>query len=223
MGATDETIFDPADLAFHFDRLTLSLLPEPQRRQWEELAEWIEGHWPVEDLPTEDAFDAEDETRSKLLDELCEKLAGEGVESIAATTPDELVEAIVERMKGDALLEGVYRAVSEAMGVEHLSVESALERLEAERAEGEKDATIPSRANTAQRKAMRLLLEQRLTVRQVVAEGERAGFVLAECKGDSGDTYMLGRDPRNGQWRCTCAELKGGCSHIAALKMVTPS
>ncbi len=47
-----------------------------------------------------------------------------------------------------------------------------------------------------------------------------SGLVVAECRGDSGEVYSLGHDPTNGEWRCTCAELKGECSHLKALKLV---
>lgn len=94
-------------------------------------------------------------------------------------------------------------------------------RLELERLEGTKDATVPSRANTAQRKALRLLVDGRLELQRVEIDGAHAGLIVAECKGDSGDLYTLGYDPHRQQWRCTCPELRGGCSHIAALKMVT--
>lgn len=94
------------------------------------------------------------------------------------------------------------------------------EKLAAERAEGEKDATVPSRASTAERKAMRLLLERRLVVTRRETTGELAGLVVATCRGENG-SYDLGYDPRGqGRWRCTCPELQGGCSHLTALKMV---
>lgn len=103
-------------------------------------------------------------------------------------------------------------------------VDAIQKAVEHARAEGEKDATIPSRANTAERKAMRLLLERRLVVTRFDKEGPYAGLIVAHCKGDSGTTYSLGYDPRgNGTWRCTCQEMKGQCSHLAALKMVTPA
>lgn len=92
--------------------------------------------------------------------------------------------------------------------------------LQEARAEGEKDATVPSRASTAERKAMRLLLERRLVVTRRESKGELAGLIVATCRGDSG-TYDLGYDPRPpGRWRCTCPELRGECSHLAALKMI---
>jgi hypothetical protein len=86
------------------------------------------------------------------------------------------------------------------------------------REQGVKDATVPSRANTAERKAMRLLIERRLELLTVRRED---GFVHAQCKGDSGKIYDLGFDPRRRQYRCTCEEMRGQCSHLAALKMVT--
>ena len=45
-------------------------------------------------------------------------------------------------------------------------------------------------------------------------------LVIAQCRGDSGEVYDLGYDPTKDQWRCTCAELKGNCSHLQALKLV---
>jgi hypothetical protein len=72
-------------------------------------------------------------------------------------------------------------------------------------------------AETAAEKALRLLTEGRLMVR-VVNPAER--FVVARCRGDSGQVYDLGYDPRKNEWRCTCDELKGNCSHLRALKLV---
>lgn len=72
---------------------------------------------------------------------------------------------------------------------------------------------------SAATKARRLLPEGRLMVRRVDPE-KGLGLVWAQCRGDSGEVYDLGHDPNNGEWRCTCAELKGDCSHILALKLV---
>jgi uncharacterized Zn finger protein len=50
------------------------------------------------------------------------------------------------------------------------------------------------------------------------------GYVHARCRGDSGLTYELGRDPRNGQWRCTCkaaTQFRRRCAHLIALQLVT--
>jgi hypothetical protein len=46
------------------------------------------------------------------------------------------------------------------------------------------------------------------------------GLVIAQCRGDSGEVYDLGYDPMKQEWRCTCRELKGNCSHLQALKLV---
>ncbi len=43
-------------------------------------------------------------------------------------------------------------------------------------------------------------------------------LVIARCRGDSGEVYMLGHS--KDRWGCTCAELKGNCSHLQALKLV---
>ena len=64
-------------------------------------------------------------------------------------------------------------------------------------------------------KAVRLLKERRLTIERVDVDG---GWVVAHCRGDTGD-YALGWDPKVKAWRCTCANVKGDCSHISALKM----
>lgn len=115
----------------------------------------------------------------------------------------------------DKVVDNVFGAIA----TEHLDAKIR-ERLAAERAEGEKDATVPSRASTAERKAMRLLLERRLVVVRRETTGELAGLIVATCRGESG-SYDLGYDPRGrGRWRCTCPELQGNCSHLAALKMV---
>ncbi len=68
---------------------------------------------------------------------------------------------------------------------------------------------------TAAEKARRLLPEGRLMVKRV-----DRGYVHAQCRGDSGEVYDLGYDPVKGEWRCTCAEMKGNCSHLQALKLV---
>lgn len=69
---------------------------------------------------------------------------------------------------------------------------------------------------TAAVKARRLLQEGRLMIERIDPD---SGFVKAQCRGDSGTVYNLGRDPRNGQWRCTC-QAHGNCSHLLALKLV---
>lgn len=129
--------------------------------------------------------------------------------------------------RGTELLElrNLQGAVSNALGADAIwspeSFNTALEeRLEKERAEGEKDATIPSRANTAERKAMRHLLEGRL---EVVKLDPEQGLIHARLRSTSGKVYDLGYDPRPGQrrWRCTCEEMRGDCSHLKALQFVT--
>ena len=69
---------------------------------------------------------------------------------------------------------------------------------------------------TVQEKAGRLLGEGRLTIERMDHE---SGLIVATCKGDSG-AYHLGYDPARRQFRCTCPEMKGKCSHLAALKLV---
>jgi len=72
---------------------------------------------------------------------------------------------------------------------------------------------------SVQDKSRRLLVEGRLVVLR--AGDEYDGLIHAECRGDSGAIYDLGFDPKLRQWRCTCPEQKGRCSHIAALQLVT--
>jgi hypothetical protein len=46
-------------------------------------------------------------------------------------------------------------------------------------------------------------------------------LVIARCRGDNAEVYNLGHDPsRAPHWRCSCAELRGKCSHLRALKLV---
>jgi uncharacterized Zn finger protein len=68
-------------------------------------------------------------------------------------------------------------------------------------------------------KAERLLTSGRLIVTRV-GDPSRPGLIVAKCRGDSGQVYTLGYDPKKQEWRCTCAELRGGCSHLMALKLV---
>lgn len=70
---------------------------------------------------------------------------------------------------------------------------------------------------TVDEKARRLLTEGRLIVRLA---GGPNGLIVAECRGDSGDVYQLGWDPAKSEWRCTCPEVRGGCSHLKALQLV---
>lgn len=64
-------------------------------------------------------------------------------------------------------------------------------------------------------KGRRLLTEGRLLISRVHGD-----LIVATCRGDSGEVYDLGFDPRNGQWRCTCPA-RGRCSHLVALQLVT--
>ena len=70
---------------------------------------------------------------------------------------------------------------------------------------------------TAAEKARRLLPEGRLMIKVVDPESR---LVYAQCRGDSGEVYDLGFDPRKEEWRCNCPELRGNCSHLQALKLV---
>lgn len=72
---------------------------------------------------------------------------------------------------------------------------------------------------TADEKAHRLLHEGRLIVR-TVGDPTHPGRVVAECRGDSGMMYLLGYDAKKAEWRCTCPNMTGNCSHLKALKLV---
>jgi hypothetical protein len=72
-----------------------------------------------------------------------------------------------------------------------------------------------------QEKAIRILAEGRLTITQVAP---LRAAIMAECKGDSGEVYLLGYDSGDDRWGCQCeasAKFKRRCSHIAALQLVT--
>ena len=79
------------------------------------------------------------------------------------------------------------------------------------------DVLTPRSRESAADKALRLLVEGRLMVQEV---NPVTRYVLAECRGDSGKVYTLGHDPGKREWRCSCAEYKGDCSHLIALKLV---
>lgn len=70
---------------------------------------------------------------------------------------------------------------------------------------------LPKKRGDKRHKALRLLTAGRLRVLRV--EGR---LVVAECRGDSGQVYNLGHDPRNNQWRCDCPA-RTDCSHLNAL------
>ncbi len=71
-------------------------------------------------------------------------------------------------------------------------------------------------AETVEEKAVRIIRERRLTIERVDTHD---GVVVARCHGDTGE-YALGYDVKVKQWRCTCPEMKGMCSHLTALKML---
>ena len=71
-------------------------------------------------------------------------------------------------------------------------------------------------AESAHVKGRRLLTEGRLVVLKV-ADGE----ITASCRGDSAEFYELRYDPASTRWSCTCQEMKGKCSHLIALQLVT--
>lgn len=75
---------------------------------------------------------------------------------------------------------------------------------------------------SADKKAVRYLIERRLTVER--AGGGDTGWIIASCRGDSGEIYRLGWDPISLEWRCTCpasAQFRRRCSHLRALQSVT--
>lgn len=189
-----------ADLAWEADRLTLAELPAEQQAWFSTLADAICQAWPVEEPDYAD-LDPEEHGDNKCIPiEWWETLDGR---------LRDLEIPIEQGEEGNVDADELADAIKAA--------------IEAARAEGEKDATIPSRANTAQRKAMRLLIEGRLEVLRRETNGDMDGLIVAQCRGDSGTRYTLGYDPHRNQWRCTCPELRGECSHLRALKLVAPA
>ncbi len=81
-------------------------------------------------------------------------------------------------------------------------------------------STYASSSESAEEKGRRLLIEGRLEVKSAHGPGLR-GYIVAECRGDSGETYHLGYDPRRAEWRCTCEARGDRCSHLVALRLVT--
>lgn len=71
-------------------------------------------------------------------------------------------------------------------------------------------------AESAAAKGRRLLTEGRLVVLKVDGDA-----IKASCRGDSAEFYDVGYDPERSRWYCDCAELKGKCSHLVALQLVT--
>jgi hypothetical protein len=64
-------------------------------------------------------------------------------------------------------------------------------------------------------KARRLLVEGRL---RVLSVDESAGTARAECRGDSGAVYDVGRLSGSG-WFCSCPAFSR-CAHVRALQHV---
>ena len=79
---------------------------------------------------------------------------------------------------------------------------------------------MPGRESAAD-KGRRLLTEGRLTLLHVSTSSDERAPIVATCRGDSGEVYDLGYDAAKQQWRCTCVEMKGKCSHLVALQLVT--
>lgn len=160
-----------------------------------------------------------DEPTETLLRRIADRLA-----DIWPTSDDYIDREHGRRQEAEARLEAIGAALELACGLDVSTDDdlkaSILQRLALERAEGHKDALVPSR-KTADSKARRLLIEGRLDVTRHDVAGDHAGLIVATCRGDSGTVYQLGYDPHQRQWRCTCQELRGNCSHLHALKLVT--
>lgn len=73
--------------------------------------------------------------------------------------------------------------------------------------------TAPRKRENVRDKSVRLLVSGRLRVTYV--QGDE---IRAECRGDSGEVYHLGRE--NEVWRCSCPA-RTACSHLHALWAVT--
>lgn len=206
--AETKVALDAGTLAWEADRRTLATLDPETRDLVESIADYLERTLPLDDDGDLELAAGDEEELDRLRAEL----------AVAEVERDRL-DAIVILVERNL---GVRLAADDDDGPVPDPARAVAERLQAEREEGVKDATIPSRANTAQRKAMRLLVDGRLELQRRDVKGEHAGLIVARCKGDSGDVYSLGYDPHQRRWRCTCAELRGQCSHLLALKMVAP-
>ena len=202
--------YDADALAWNGDRQSYLALPEDTRRLLDGIADYLEeAHVSDTGLHAGCHWGEECEAETEL-----EELIAALGEHLLIGDEDKHPEAIGQILES---------TIAELAAAAKRNEEETGKLLERARAEGAKDATIPSRANTAERKAMRLLIEGRLEVKRVDTDGDKAGLIVARCRGDSGRIYDLGYDPRPGQrrWRCTCEELRGQCSHLKALQLVT--
>jgi uncharacterized Zn finger protein len=64
-------------------------------------------------------------------------------------------------------------------------------------------------------KSHRYLAEGRLTI-ELVSQGR----VVANCRGNRGDTYAIDYDPRRRKWSCSCPSRRR-CCHVTAARLVT--
>lgn len=78
---------------------------------------------------------------------------------------------------------------------------------------GNVTTAAPKRRENVREKAQRILVTARLRVTNV-----EDGYIRAECRGDSGEVYVLGRFDET--WRCSCPA-RTACSHLHALWSVT--
>ena len=74
--------------------------------------------------------------------------------------------------------------------------------------------TPTSSREGAEAKGRRYLLEGRLRLASV---SDR--LILANCRGDAGDIYVVGWDRQRMDWRCNCPA-RGRCAHIVAIGLV---
>lgn len=196
--------YDAETLAWEGDRITLSSAPPEIRNLAEGIARYLEDALPADVELHEGCHSAEECDVAYRAGELERR-----VSDLEDTL--KLVDANLGVDVGPGELEN---------GEKIDTAKVVAERLKAEREEGVKDALVPSRSSAAV-KARRLLLEGRVAIIRRDHAGELTGLVHAKIRGDSGKVYDAGYDPRgNGSWRCTCEEMRGQCSHLAALKLI---
>lgn len=201
---TTLNLAEPADLAWLAGRQTLDALEPDQRAWFEQLADEIPRMVAEDDAFHEGCTSAD---AAKDIEQERDEANAE-LEAIAQLVGLETDDEPVEH--------AVARALAEAAEPDREREAEMGALLERAREEGRKDALVPSR-RSAEMKGRMLVLEGRVELLRVDVDG---GWIHARVRGDNGH-YDAGYDPRQGRWRCSCEEMRGNCSHLHAVKLVT--